>query len=85
MTPHPQLLKLAAKVPMRLMRFQFVQKDFDNNEATLWMYGPDGNTHFCEISVEYANTPFESQKLGSSLSLEKFLSCLVKGSSLRGG
>ena len=47
--------------------------------------GPDEKKYYCEISVEYANTPFESQKLGSSLSLEKFLSCLVKGSSLRGG
>ena len=85
MNPHPQLLKLAAKVPMRLMRFKFVQKGLYTNEATLWMYGPDEEHRYCEISIEYAKTPLESQTLGSTLSLEKFLRCLVKGSSMGGG
>ena len=81
MTPRPLLLSLAAKVPMRLIRFKLVMRDSFKNEATLRMYhgpdeGPAEKKYYCEISVEYAKTPFESQTFGSTLSLEKFLEVL---------
>ena len=75
MTPHPQLLKLAATVPMRLMRFKVMQRDLDKSEVTLWMYGPEGR-YYCELTPE--RWPFDDQGLGSVLSFETFLQCLKK-------
>ena len=75
MTQPPQLFQLAVMAPDRLMRFRNMQKDLRHNKVTLWMYGPEA-THYCAISVEYVNTPFEDQAMGNSLSLEKCLCCL---------
>ena len=57
-------------VPDRLMRFRIMQKDLSQHKVTLRMYGP-GSEHYCEISVEYADTAFEDQAISTSLSLEK--------------
>ena len=84
MTPHPQLLSLAAKVPMRLIRFKYVMKDVIKNEATLRMYhgpddGPAEKKYYCEIKVKYLETVFEDKGMNSKTSLAEFLRILLEG------
>ena len=83
MTPRPLLLSLAAKVPMRLIRFKLVMRDSDKNEATLRMYhgpddGPAEKKYYCEITVQYAKTVFEDKDMNSTMSLAEFLRILLE-------
>ena len=65
MSQPAQLFQLASLIPVATVRFRLVQKNLEQHEATLWMYGPEA-THYCAISVEYVNTPFEDQAMGNS-------------------
>ena len=75
MSQPPQLFQLASLIPVTIVRFRFVEVDFQLNEATLCMYGP-GPEYYTEIIMSYTDTPIESVGIGRSVSLEQFLSCL---------
>ena len=63
------LLQLASKIPMTIIKFRIVMKDFDKNVAVLEMHGP-ARECYTEVRVRNADTPLERLGVGGSVSLE---------------
>ena len=63
-------------IDVHILKFRLISKNFENDTAVFELSSGRNSAWLNDISVRYSGTPFEFQRMGSTMSLQQFSDCL---------
>ena len=63
-------------ISVHILKFRLIAKNFENDTAVFELSSGRNSAWLIDIVVRYSGTPFELQRMGSTMSLQQFLDCL---------
>ena len=63
-------------IDVHILKFRLISKNFENDTAVFELSSGRNSAWLIDIVVRNSDTPFESMRIGSKVSLQQLLGCL---------